>query len=80
MSRDEAVLAGLVVAFAALVTAHATLLFGLARRAPRWRALAALLLPPLAPWWGRDQRMNVRVAVWTLSAATYAVLLWLAFR
>jgi hypothetical protein len=80
MSRDEAVSAGLVVAFASLVTAHVTLVAGLAGRPPRWRALAGLLVFPLALLWARDERMHRRVVVWVTSAAVYAVLLWLASR
>jgi hypothetical protein len=80
MSRDEAVSTGLVVAFASLVTAHVTLVAGLAARPPRWRALAGLLVFPLALLWARDERMHRRVVLWVTSAAVYAVLLWLASR
>jgi hypothetical protein len=80
MSRDEAVSAGLVLAFATLVTAHVMIVAGLGERGPRWRALAALLVFPLAPFWGRAERMNVRVLAWFVSAAAYAVLLWMASR
>jgi hypothetical protein len=80
MSRDEAVSAGLVVAFASLVTVHVTLVAGLAARPPRWRALAALVLVPLAPFWGRAERMHARTVAWVVSAALYGVMLWLASR
>jgi hypothetical protein len=80
MSRDEAFSGGLVLAFALLVTAHVTLVAGLASRPPRWRAVAALVVFPLAPWWGRGERMYGRLVVWLASAAAYAVLLWMASR
>jgi hypothetical protein len=80
MSHDEAVAALLVVSFAVLVTAHVTLLAGLAARRPRWRALFALALPPLTPLWGWRARMNVRTAAWVLGAVAYAVTRWLADR
>jgi hypothetical protein len=80
MSRDEAVSAGLVVAFASLVTAHVMLVAGLAARPPRWRALAGLLVFPLALLWARDERMHRRLVLWLASGAAYGLLLWLASR
>ena len=80
MTRDEWVMATLVVAFAALVTAHVTLVVGLGARAPRWRAAAAALVVPLAPFWGLRGGMPVRSAIWIASAAVYAVARALASR
>ena len=80
MTRDAAVLAVLVLAFATLVTAHVTLAFGLARRPPRWRGLVALVVAPLAPWWGWQERMRARGVVWLASALVYAIALGLALR
>ena len=80
MTRDEVVSAGLVTAFAALVTAHVALVAGLAARPPRWRALGALVVPVLAPWWGHRERMWARTHVWTVSAVAYGVLWWLSGR
>lgn len=78
MTRDAAVVAVLVVAFATLVTAHVTLALGLLRRSPRWRGALALVVPPLAPWWGWREGMRARAAIWLLAAPVYAVSLWLA--
>ncbi len=64
----------LVVAFAACVTAHVTILLGLAARAPRWRALAALLVPPLAPYWAARERMWLRLVAWVAGALAYVAL------
>jgi hypothetical protein len=80
MTRDEWVMAVLVVAFATLLTAHVTLLFGLATRPPRWRAAAAALAAPLAPFWGLRAGMPVRSALWLASSVVYVVSWWLARR
>jgi hypothetical protein len=71
----QIVFATLVVAFATLVTVHITLAFGLARRPPRWRGFLALVVAPLAPWWGWQARMRVRGALWVAAAAMYGIAL-----
>jgi hypothetical protein len=70
----------LVMAFATLVSTHATLAIGLARREPRWHGLVALVVFPLAPWWGWQERMRVRGAIWVIAALAYGVTLgaWLS--
>jgi hypothetical protein len=78
MLRDELVVGGLLVAFALLVTMHLALVFGLAVRPPRWRALVALVVPPLAPWWGYADKMRVRTFAWIGCAVAYAALRWAA--
>jgi len=80
MSRDEIVSAALVLAFASLVTAHVALVAGLASRPPRWRSLVALLVAPLAPWWGRQDGMHRRTVAWVASAVAYVVLRLVAER
>jgi hypothetical protein len=79
MTRDELVTAAVVVAFSTLVTTHLTLVAALASRRPRWRAAAALLVAPLAPWWGW-RASRTRAAVWIASAVVYAALLGVASR
>jgi hypothetical protein len=69
--------AWLAFAFAAFVAAHLALLVGLARRQPRWRALAALAVPPLAPWWGWTE-MPRRAQAWAVALAAYAVVVAVA--
>jgi hypothetical protein len=78
VTRDMVVLVALVAAFATLVTVHVTLAFGLLRRRPRWHAAVALVVPPLAPWWGWRAGMRVRTGIWLFAAPVYAVSLWLA--
>jgi hypothetical protein len=80
MTRDEWLTGAVVIAFATLVTAHVTLLAGLALRPPRWRALMAAVVPPLAPLWGARSGMAGRAGVWVASAFGYSVLRWLARR
>jgi hypothetical protein len=71
MSRDEGLVMALVVAFAALVTVHLSLVAALARGRAGWRAIVALVVAPLAPVWGYQERLRVRSALWVLSAAVY---------
>jgi hypothetical protein len=78
MTRDEWLTVTLVVAFATLVTAHVTLVVGLLGRPPRWRALVAAVVAPLAPVWGMRAAMPVRAVIWVASAVAYGALRWLA--
>jgi hypothetical protein len=80
MSRDEIVSLGLVGTFALLVTAHVTLVAGLAARPPRWRAIVALIAAPLAPWWGLRVGMKLRAGAWLASAIAYVAFFLLARR
>ncbi len=59
-------------AFGALVTAHVVLVAGLAIQRPRWRALAAFCVPPLAPYWGFEARRYVWSSLWLFAALVYA--------
>jgi hypothetical protein len=80
MSRDEALVIALVVAFATLVTAHLSLAARLARTPPWWRALVALFVPPLAPYWGLREGLRIRSAIWIAAAVAYAVTRFIASR
>ena len=79
MSRDDLVAIALVVAFAVVVTAHVTLVVGLLLQRPRWRALVALVVPPLAPYRGW-RALRKRSVVWVAGAVAYTVLLVVAQR
>ena len=70
----------LAVAFGVLVTAHVALLFTLAFRTPRWRALVALLVPPLAPYWGWQERRHIASSVWLFGSIAYILALLMALR
>jgi uncharacterized ion transporter superfamily protein YfcC len=80
MTRDESVAAALVLAFAVLVTVHVALVAGLLGRAPRWRAAVAVVVAPLAPYWGFREGMHVRSGLWVAAALAYGVAAWLAHR
>jgi hypothetical protein len=54
-----------------LVTAHVALVAGLFWVTPRWRALLALLVPPLAPYFGWQARRYVWSGVWLLAGIAY---------
>lgn len=76
--KDWLLIFGLEVAFATLVTVHVAIVFGLAQREPRWRAVAAFFVPPLAPYWALRGGMGVRGVVWIGSVILYTALLLLA--
>ncbi|HEY3593220.1 MAG TPA: hypothetical protein VGL13_05080 [Polyangiaceae bacterium] len=76
--RDAIVSAGVVLAFATLITVHVAIAFGLAKQSPRWRGAAALLVPPLAPYWALRLGMMVRGAIWLGAVVVYAVFRGLA--
>ena len=63
----------LAVALVAFAAAHVTLVAGLARRRPWWRAIVALAVLPLAPWWGWRAGMRRRTIAWGAALAIYAV-------
>jgi len=70
---DALAIAGMILGFAALVTAHVAIVAGLAGRPPRRRAGFALAIPPLAPYWALREGMRVRGVIWIASALVYAV-------
>ncbi len=68
---DLAKVLALIGSFALLVTAHVALAAGLARKRPRWRSPVALLVPPLALYWGHGAGMRLRSALWLGSLVLY---------
>jgi len=70
---DTTSFAVLLVSFATLVTAHVTIAYGLARRAPWWRGPVALVVVLLAPYWALRARMHVRAAAWIVGAVVYLI-------
>jgi hypothetical protein len=76
--RDALLFGGIVVAFATLVTAHVAIVWSLAKLHPRWRALVAFVVPPLAPYWALRSGMVVRGGIWIGSVILYTTLLGLA--
>ena len=77
--KDMVIVGGGIVAFAYLVTVHVSIVFGLARRHPRWRALVGLVVVPVAPWFAWQEHMRKRAVLWLLGAAIYGVALVLMY-
>jgi hypothetical protein len=69
-----------ILSFATLLTAHVTLVAGLIARRPRWRGPLALVVVPLAPYWGFRERMKARAVLWSAALAIYAIALVVAHR
>jgi hypothetical protein len=80
VTRDEVTAIALVVSFAALVTTHVLLVAGLAARGPWWKALVALVVAPLAPYWALRAYMRARSVAWIACAFVYAAALVAASR
>jgi hypothetical protein len=73
--KDIVLFSATVVDFALLVTVHCAIIFGLARRRPRSRALVALVAVPLAPYWAFREGMRLRAGAWMVAALVYVLAL-----
>jgi hypothetical protein len=60
-------------ALLAMLGSHVALLVRLAMRRPRYRALVALLVPPLVPYWGWRSGARNLVYAWGGALALYTV-------
>lgn len=69
--KDIVLVALVVVSFAWVMTAHAAIFFGLVRKQPRWRAIVAFLVAPLAPVFAWREKMRVRAGLWTFGVVLY---------
>jgi hypothetical protein len=63
---------------ALFVTAHLAIVTRLFGQPPRWRAPVALLVPPLAFFWGKKAEMTGLCRLWLGALVAYAVCLALA--
>ncbi len=63
----------LAVVLAVFVAAHVVLVAGLARSRAWGRAVVALLVPPLAPWWGWGAGLRAAAIAWCAALALYAL-------
>ena len=68
---DAFLVFAIVASFAAFVTAHVALAVGLVARNPRARGLVALLVPPLAPYFGIREKMWARSILWGAALVAY---------
>ena len=71
MTGDAFLVFAIVASFAAHVTAHVALAVGLLLRKPRARGVVALLLPPLALYFGIREKMWARSILWTAALVAY---------
>jgi hypothetical protein len=71
--KDLVLVVVLVLAFALFITAHVAITYGLAVRAPRWRAPAAFFVAPLAPYWAWREHMRVRFGIWGAALVLYVI-------
>ena len=69
--KDLILTSFLIVPSALLVTVHLAIVGALLFRSPRWWALLALLVPPLAPYQASRQHMPFRAGLWVACAAVY---------
>ena len=70
---DALIVIVIVASFALLVTAHVAVAAGLLGRKPRLRAVAAFLVPPLAPYFGIREGMWGRSVLWLVALTAYVV-------
>jgi hypothetical protein len=70
---DLVVFIALVAAFALLSTVHLAIAMRLSLREPRWRGLVALVVPPLAPYWGMEAGMKKLATLWIVALSIYVV-------
>lgn len=70
---DLARLLFLSLAFGLLVTAQVALVAKLITRRPRWRSLVALVVPPLAPYWGWSEGFRVWSSLWLFALLLYLI-------
>jgi hypothetical protein len=75
---DLVVTLTVILSFATLLTAHLTLVAGLVARRPRWRGAIALVVVPLAPYWGFREQMKARAVVWAAALLIYGIALIVA--
>ena len=72
--KYAAILAALLLFFAAFVTTHVVIAVRLLVSAPpRYRGIVALVVPPLAPMWAYRERWRKLCWLWIGSVAGYAI-------
>jgi hypothetical protein len=70
----------LAIALLAFLGSHLAIVATLLRRRAWWRALCALTVPPLAPWWAWDRKARSRplAVAWLGALGAYAALVLVA--
>ncbi len=80
MAKDVALVALSSLAFGLLVTTHFLLCLAIGAKRPRYRALIALFVPPLAPYWGFVGKRRVLSAAWLGALFVYILALAVSAR
>jgi hypothetical protein len=70
-----AIMLTLVASFAILCTTHLSLVLALTLKKPRWKGPLALVLVPLAPYWGLNAHMRLRSLTWVVAFCLYILAL-----
>ena len=70
---DLAIIATLVGAFAVLLTTHVVLIVSLFAANRTGAAWSRCCFPPLAAYWGIEERMRIRAGLWIASLVVYVV-------
>ena len=71
---DFAIFALLLLSFATLLTVHVVICVRLwFVKDRRWRGTVALLVPPLAPWWSREEAWRTSTRLWLGAVVVYAL-------
>jgi hypothetical protein len=73
MSRDEVVALLLVASFAGWGTLYVVIAAKLVLTPPRWRGIAALFVPPLAPYWATRTGRHPLAVLWVVLGLTWLV-------
>ena len=71
--RDPIVVLIAIASCALVLIAHVSIIAALATRHPRWRAVAAFVVPPLAPYWAMREKLRGRAITWIASAIVYVI-------
>jgi len=66
---------GLAASLGLLLASHVALSLGLALLGPWQRGLIALVVPPLAPFWGYHGKLHTRSLLWIVALVTHVACL-----
>ena len=71
--KDMFVVVALILSMATMFTAHVAITYGLAFRAPRWRALVGFLVAPLGLYWAWREKLKIRSSIMVGAQVLYVV-------
>ncbi len=71
--KDTFVVVALILSMATMFTAHVAITYGLAFRAPRWRALIGFFVAPLGLYWAWREKLRIRCFILMGALVLYVV-------